>query len=144
MTDPQNPQTPQTTITDLSGLLDRLLTNDYIDEGLRGEYWSLFSNSLKLSNLSDSSIRWLMNQYDLLEIRIIRSLSGHEYNIHFAKDMTQLKMEYFSNLNRAKNGFEREKQVQQISMQYTGAAPQDAIHSTGYLAQFKKLINWGK
>lgn len=142
--DNQTPQQPQGTITDLSGLLDRLLTNDHIPESIRDEYWVLFSNTTKLANLSDEDIKWLMNQFDLLEIRTIRSLPGHEYDITFAGLMTALKMEYYSNLNRAKNGFERENQVKQISMQYASPMPQDSVHSTGYLAQFKKLINWGK
>lgn len=130
-----------TTTLDMGMLLDKLLSNDYISEPIRIQYWSLFSNSLKLSNLSNQDILWLINQYDLLELRIIRSLRGHDYDINFVTLMTMLKQEYYANLNRAKNGFERQTQATQIYSTMTDQNKgNDPVHSTGFLAQIKRFI----
>jgi hypothetical protein len=131
---------PQNTTMDMGALLDKLLTSGYMPEHIRNEYWVVCSNSLKLSNLSQVDIYWLMNQFDLLELRTIRSLRGHAYNTDFVRFMGMLKQEYFANLNRAKDGFERKTQATQIYSQITTEGRQDPIHSTGFFAQVKRFL----
>lgn len=134
---------PQNTVQDMGALLDKLLQSGYIPEKVRNEYWIVCSNSLKLTNLSQNDIYWLMNQFDLLELRTIRNLKGHKYDTNFAKFMGMLKQEYFANLNRAKEGFERKTQATQIYSQITTEGRADPIHSTGFFAQLKRLVTGG-
>ena len=133
-------QAPQNTVQDMGALLDKLLQSGYIPEAIRDEYWIVCSNSLKLSNLSQTDIYWLMNQFDLMELRTIRNLKGHKYDTQFAKFMGMLKQEYFANLNRAKEGFERKTQATQIYSQITTEGRADPIHSTGFFAQVKRFL----
>src|SRR3989337_1338117 len=127
-------QQPQGTIVDMGNLLNRLLSNDKIDQATREDFWGVFDDALVLSNLSERDIKWLMNQYDLLELRHIKRLKGHKYDGDIAKLFTQLRMAYFSRLNRAKGGFEREKQVEQITSNITQAPGNDTVRSAGYLS----------
>lgn len=133
-------QAPQNTVQDMGALLDKLLQSGYIPEDIRDEYWIVCSNSLKLSCLSQTDIQWLMNQFDLMELRTIRNLKGHKYDTQFAKFMGMLKQEYFANLNRAKEGFERKTQATQIYSQITTEGRMDPIHSTGFFAQVKRFL----
>jgi hypothetical protein len=127
-------QQPQGTIVDMGNLLNRLLSNDKIDQATRDDFWGVFDDAVVLSNLSERDIKWLMNQYDLLELRHIKRLKGHEYDGDIAKLFTQLRMAYFSRLNRAKGGFERAKQVEQITSNITQAPGSDTVRSAGYLS----------
>ena len=133
-------QAPQNTVQDMGALLDKLLQSGYIPEDIRDEYWIVCSNSLKLSCLSQTDIQWLMNQFDLMELRTIRNLKGHKYDTQFAKFMGMLKQEYFATLNRAKEGFERKTQATQIYSQITTEGRMDPIHSTGFFAQVKRFL----
>ncbi len=134
---------PQNTVQDMGALLDKLLQDSYIPPDIRTQYWIVCSNSLKLTCLSQTDILWLMNQWDLLELRTIRALKGHKYDTEFVKLMGMLKQEYFANLNRAKEGFERKTQATQIYSQITTEGRADPVHSTGFFAQVKRLITGG-
>lgn len=133
-------QQNQTTIADMGALLDKLISQSNIPESIRGMYWGVFDANTILSNLSEKEIQWMMNEYELFELRVIRKLKGHEYNADVALEMTQIKKVYFAILHRAKDGFERKTQATQIYSQITTEGRADPVHSTGFLAQFKRLI----
>ena len=147
-TQPQ-PQTPQPQyytpsdnlpVTDMGALLHKLLEMDYIPQEIRDEYWVVCSNSLKLSNLKEADVWWLMNQYDLMELRTIRALKGHTYDTKFARLMGMLKMEYFANLHRAIDGFERKTQASQITNTITSDTSANVTRSSGLWGHIKSIF----
>lgn len=139
---PQQPQNTPNTITDMGSLLSRLLNVEYIPQDIRDEWWMLCSDDIVLSCNSESDIRWFQNQFDLLELRTIRSLAGHNYDLQVARRINQIKMIFFARLNRSKNGFEREKQTEQKLTSVNEQRP-DYVHSTGFLSQAKRALFGG-
>lgn len=139
---PPQPQNTPNTVTDMGSLLSRLLSVDYIPQHLRDEWLIICSDDIVLSCHSDGDIKWLQNQFDLLELRTIRALPGHEYNLDVVRKITQVKMIFFARLNRSKNGFEREKETEQKVTNVNEQRP-DYVHSTGFLSQVKRAISGG-
>ena len=113
MTEGQPQQQAQ--VMDMGALLNRLLNNDYIPKDIKDEWWVITSDDVVLSFHDKSDIAWLMNQFDLLELRTIRSLTGHQYDLKTVRLINQIKMVFFAKLNRSKDGGERKAQTTQIT-----------------------------
>ncbi len=136
------PQQQQNNVVDMSALLNRLLSNDYIPANIKDEWWFLTSDDIILSFHDKQDIAWLMNQFDLLELRTIRSLVGHEYNLNVVKNINMVKIVFFAKLNRSKDGGERKAQISQISSEIvTQGKPETS--GTGFFAQAKRLLSGG-
>jgi hypothetical protein len=128
---------------DLSALLKQLVNNEYIPESIRTQWWILTSESTILSCHSKEQIHWQMNQFDLLELRTIRKLPGHQYGIDQVILINQIKMEYSSRLWRSFNGFEREAQISQKSSETLLQGTPRGIEGTGFFSSVKNLISGG-
>ena len=137
MAETPNPQ-------DLGALLKQLVSNDYIPAPIKAQWWIITSESTILSCHSKAAIDWQMNQYDLLELRTIRTLAGHKYSIEQVILMNMIKMEYAARLNRSLNGFEREAQISNKSSETVLQGPSPNAGGTGFFSSVTKLITGGQ
>ncbi|PWB55608.1 MAG: hypothetical protein C3F06_02430 [Candidatus Methanoperedenaceae archaeon] len=136
--------TAVTAAPDLGGLLRQLLNNDYIPKEIREDWWITTSDDLILSFHDKDDIKWLMNQIDLLELRTIRSLPGHEYDIETVRKLNQIKIILFARLNRSKNGGERNAQITNISSEVITQGKPQGTEGTGFFSSVKKLVTGGE
>jgi len=127
---------------DMGALLKQLLNNDYIPKNLKEDWWFLTSDDIILSFHDKQDITWLMNQFDLLELRTIRSLEGHKYNLDVVRQINQCKIVFFAKLNRSKDGGERKAQISQIT---NDIVTQEKPHAegTGFFSSVKSLFKGG-
>lgn len=136
----QQPMQPQMTTMDMGSLLDKLLSFRHIPPEIRKKYWGFFNPNIILSNLGDRQIDWMMNNYELFEVRLKRKWKGHKFDLDAVIEMNQIKNDYFAILNRARDGFERDNQVTQIFTQITNEGKHDPIHNTGVLGNIIRKI----
>jgi hypothetical protein len=137
------PQIPQNPLVLNSELLDKLISTPYVNDQIKQKFWLIFSNAVKLTNLNETDTRFLLIQYELLELRAIRCLTGKAYTPDIVFLFTMLKSEYYANLRRASNGFERKIQATQINQSQQSIQNIDKVHSSGYLGQVKRAIFGG-
>lgn len=129
---------------DLAGLLKQLLNNEYIPNDIREDWWITTSDDIILSFHDKDDIKWLMNQFDLLELRTIRSLPGHKYDIETVRKLNQIKIILFARLNRSKNGGERNAQITNISSEVLTQGKPLGTEGTGFFSSVKKLVTGGQ
>ena len=140
---PENTQPQQPQTADMGALLRQLLNNDSIPDEIKDDWWLLCSDDIVLSFHDKSDIYWLMNQFDLLELRTIRQLTGHKYDLKVVRQINMIKMVFFAKLNRSKDGGERKAQTTQISSNIiTENRPQNTPGS-GWGAGIKRALFGG-
>lgn len=130
----------QPAITDMGALLKQLLNNDYIPNMVKAEWWVLTSDDIVLSFHDKSDIMWLMNQFDLLELRTIKTLTGHKYDLKTVRMINMIKMIFFAKLNRSKDGGERKAQTTQITSTIVTEGKPEHVQGTGFFSQAKRLL----
>lgn len=130
-------------VVNMEALLSRLLNTEYIPPEVQDEWWVLCSDDISLTNFDEKQIQYMMNQFDLLELRTIRSLPGHKYDKNVVKLINAIRMVYYAKLHRAKNGFTANNLVKQISEQSV-VQRQGLIESRGGLwNHIKGLVGRG-
>ena len=134
------PNLPLGSNMDALQLLDRLLSNEHIDEGLAMSFWSLFSNSLKLSNLSPDDITAMKIDFKLLRLAYIQSLPAHSFSNAEKMMLKQVEIEFDSNLCRAKGGFERIYETAQINADTDKMPFTPTVENAGILTKFGRVV----
>jgi len=145
MTIENTPQThvesqTQPGVADMGALLKQLLNNDYIPPDITNEWWVLTSDDIVLSFHDKQDIIWLMNQFDLLELRTIRALTGHAYDLKTVRMINMIKMVFFAKLNRSKDGGERKAQTTQITSTIITEGKPEHVQGTGFFSQAKRIL----
>ncbi len=108
-------QQSQVSVVNMEALLSRLLNTEYIPPEVQDEWWVLCSDDIALTNFDEQQIQYMMNQFDLLELRTIRSLPGHKYDKDVVKLINAIRMVFYARVHRAKGGFTANNLVKQIS-----------------------------
>ena len=142
MTEPGHMVESQTqpAVADMGALLKQLLCNDYIPNEIKTNWWVLTSDDIVLSFHDKNDIMWLMNQFDLLELRTIKTLPEHKYDLKTSRMINMIKMVFFAKLNRSKDGGERKAQTTQITSTIVTEGKPEHVQGTGFFSQAKKLL----
>lgn len=123
-------------------VISRILNREYIPQDVTDKHWVMLSDRLVLSNLDEVGIKWLMNQYDILELDEVSSL-GHDFNDEKAKELDQKKIDFFAMLMGAKGGFTANNLVKQINVQEVRDLTQAPHQQGGFWNNVKGLIRGG-
>ena len=130
------------TTVDMGSLLKQLLDNSYLsqNEWIKNQWLVLFSQDVILANNTQQDIFWQMNQFDILRLRTLKLLPGHEYSGEISALITNLRMIFQAKLRRSINGFEREAETKQTIENKEPA--QDPMHSSGYRSLLNRITGW--
>lgn len=129
-----------TNVIDTSELLRRLLDNEYIPEELRAQFWALWSNSLKLTYLEREDIDWYHSKFKIIRKLLLQQVTDTEFEPQMRIYLSQLELEYKSNLHRAWRGFERVTEATQINVNTDHANTVPKPDNMGFLARITKAV----
>lgn len=141
--DPANPGNQGVNVIDTSELLNRMLSNEQIPEELREQFWALWTTSLKLSRLTPKAVEWYHNKFRMMENLMVQELPVSEYNTAMRTNLSMIEMEFYSNLHRALDGFERTAETMQINANTDNVPTIPGAENMGLLARFSKAISGG-
>ena len=117
----------------------KFLIIDRIPKELRraiSDIWVVNTQSTVLSNLSDSDIRILLNQFDTAFLYYIMNKPQYAYTFEDELIYTQLRMLLLARLKRAKYGFERKMLASSIKIQELKETSDENERRGGLLARF--------
>jgi hypothetical protein len=128
---------------DMGSLLNRLLSTEYIPEDIKQDWFILCSDDIILSFHNQNDIKWIMNEFSILEDATVSALSGHEYSTDIERQLRMIRIVFFSRLNRSKDGGERKAQVTQIHMDVAQDQKPDPMQQTSWWSQAKRFVTGG-
>ena len=131
---------------DASELVSSLLSNEHIPKKLREEMWILFSQTIKLSFITDADVNWFSLQWELLRLTVIESIPKSLYNEELERDLIMAGMEFRGNILRAKGGKMNERELlgSSTSASFSERNMGSQASNPGFLDKLSSMFGGGK
>ena len=134
MDNPPGTNQQTTVIQDNTGLLNRYLSNEHIDEETRKKHPETYDDALVLSFVDEKAIHLIEITRRQIERSERRKLPGHNFDTDARLEHLRNRQHLLYRIYRGKDGKERIAQNTQISHNVVGPQAQDTVHSAGYLS----------